>query len=204
MSACILAEDGEAGAWTSASMDLPVAQSLSLNSTTSKEAGELLTAPSTRDLPPSDDDSERKQAAAAAAAAAVEGQQHTMLREHPAGEPAEEVQHEDEGGNEEAHRQNPPSNQSSGSHQEGRRDQGDVGPCGSQEYCVAFGEQTQQTLQHEAPDSGSDSDDMSAKGGKRCRLDPGLALQSLTAPQHFFCIPYLHATATLTVLLLLH
>ena len=134
-----------------------MAESPSLNSTTSKEARADLTKPSSPgNLPPYED--------SPATAAAAGGQERASLRDRSSGEgPIAEAQQQDEA----AHRQKPPSIQSSESHQEQKLDQGGLGQCGSHDF--AYGGSM---LEQGGLDSGSDSGDMSAKGAKRSRLDP--------------------------------
>ena len=135
-----------------------MAESPSLNSTTSKEARADLTKPSSPgNLPPC----EVSARASPATAAAAGGQQPVTLRHRSSGEgPVAEAQQQDEA----AHRQKPPSIQSSESHQEHKLDQGGLGQCGSHDF--AYGGST---LEQRDLDSGSDSGDMSAKGAKRSR-----------------------------------
>ncbi|KAL3146032.1 hypothetical protein ABBQ38_015387 [Trebouxia sp. C0009 RCD-2024] len=159
-----LTSGGEPGTWASAGQDVPMAESPSLNSITSQEARAVLTKPSSSELPPCDDDSAKEPAATAAA---VEGQQHILLGYRSSDEaPLSDAQQQDEGGKAEGNRQQLPSNESAESHQERGLDQGGLGQCGSYDHCFAYGENT---LEEGVPDSGSDSGDMSAKGGKRSR-----------------------------------
>ncbi|KAL3155756.1 hypothetical protein ABBQ32_012773 [Trebouxia sp. C0010 RCD-2024] len=154
-----LTSGGEAGTWGSAGQEAPMAESPSLSSITSKEARAVLTKPSSSDLPPCDDSAKEP-----AAAAAVEGQQHIMLRQSSSDLALiSEAQQQDEGGHAEGHRQQPPSNQTAA---ERRLDQGGLGQCGSHDHWFAYGENMSE---EGGPDSGSDSGNMSAKGGKRSR-----------------------------------
>lgn len=170
----LFAGGGEPGTWASAGQDVPMAESPSLNSITSQEARAVLTKPSSSELPPCDDDSAKEPAATAAA---VEGQQHILLGYRSSDEaPLSDAQQQDEGGKAEGNRQQLPSNESAESHQERGLDQGGLGQCGSYDHCFAYGENT---LEEGVPDSGSDSGDMSAKGGKRSRSDFAFAWPNL-------------------------
>ena len=179
----LVADGGAAGMSTPASNAVPTMSRDSPNSTTSKEARALQAGFPMGDLSSNADaekelaaaDAGREQAPASAAVAEARQQQlHAKHGAQSANVVTANAHHHDEGDQEEAHRQNSQSNQSSESHQERRLDQGGLGQSGSHDFNFVYNEAT---FVKGSPDSGSDSADISSKGAKRSRSGFGSALQ---------------------------
>lgn len=166
-----------------------------MNSTTTKEA-RTLGGPPTGELPPSGV-AVRHQAttaavaeteqAAAAAVPASEKHQWVILKA-PSANIAQtaSAQHRDEGNPPEVHTQNSHSNQSSGSHQERRLNQGSLAQSGSHGFRVTYDEAMPIG---EGPDSGSDSADTSSQGVKRSRCVVPDAVKLLCIAFHAQIVP---------------
>lgn len=180
----LVADGGAAGMSTPASNAVPTMSRDSPNSTSSKEARALHAGFPMGDLS-SNADPEKELAAAdagreqaPASAAVAEARQQQLHAKHGAQSASvvltTNAHHHDEGDQEEAHRHNSQSNQSSESHQERRLDQGGLGQCGSHDFNFVYNEAT---FVKGSPDSGSDSADISSTGAKRSRSGFGSALQ---------------------------